>query len=60
MVLNAVKAGKGAYGYNAGTGECGDLSFHTAVRRVEWAEWAGMDMQGAAGLVTVRRSTVDW
>ena len=25
MVLNAVKAGKGAYGYNAGTGEYGDM-----------------------------------
>jgi len=25
VVLNAVKAGKGAYGYNAGTGEYGDM-----------------------------------
>ena len=25
MVLNQVKGGKGAYGYNAGTGEYGDM-----------------------------------
>jgi chaperonin GroEL len=25
VILNAVKAGKGAYGYNAGTGEYGDM-----------------------------------
>ena len=25
VVLNTVKAGKGAYGYNAGTGEYGDM-----------------------------------
>ncbi len=51
VLLNAVKAGKGAYGYNAGTGEYGDMLEEGILDPAKVARLALQNAASVAGLL---------